>query len=128
MLKDVAGIFGAIMPFLFATVVVLGVLYFRYMRRLETEKTIRLAIEQGQQLDAQLIEKMMEPQQKPHHAPEKLRVGGTITLFVGIGLTVMGLIVDGLDPDERGLLAAGALIATIGVGIVVASRFAKPNT
>ena len=129
MMKDIAEIFGVIMPFLFAAVVVLGVLYFRYLRRLETEKTIRLAIEQGHHLDAQLIEKLMEPQQKSQQGPEKMRAGGTIVLFVGLGLAALGVIKHGFNDIDHNVLGAGALVALIGAGIVTASYIAKkPNT
>jgi hypothetical protein len=128
MLKDMAEIFGVIMPFLFAAVIVLGVLHFRYLRRLETEKTIRMAIEHGQQLDGQLIEKLMEPQRK-QAGPEKLRVGGTIVLFVGLGLAALGVIKRGFGDIDYSVLGAGALVGLVGAGILLASYIAKkPNT
>ncbi len=112
-----------IVPFLFAGTVVFIVFYFRHARRREAEQTIRMAIEKGQVLDAGVIEKLLEPPRR--YGPGRLRVGGIIVAFVGVGLAAMYFILGNEDGGDRGLLGAGALVGSIGIGLLVAS-LAKP--
>lgn len=100
-------------------------------RERERQRTIRTAIERGQQLDPALLEKMMA---RPEHmdkmlergggsqTPEQLTVGGIITMFVGGGLALLGTFISRLEPRALWpLLGAGALVAMVGLGLLVAA-------
>ena len=113
---------SSIIPFLFAAVVVLAVFYFRHAQRREAQKTIRMAIEKGITLDPVVIEKLMPPPRL--HSAHRLQTSGIILLFLGVGLTLLHLIVIG--PELRsGPLNGAVIIGFIGIGMLVASRFTR---
>lgn len=122
-MHDLVRIFGVIMPFLFAAVIVIAALAFRYASRCESEKTIRAAIEKGMVLDAAVIEKML-PQRR--YSPRRLQIWGIILISLGIGLAVMHIFVGGPD-GRRGPLGPGLMIGIVGIGMIVASRVTKPD-
>ncbi len=97
-------------------------------RERERQQTIRAAIERGQQLDPAVLEKVMSrsaAQDAGSGSPTswvQLMIGGIITLSVGPGLALMGVLIGNSAPLAYWpLLGAGALVATIGLGILVAA-------
>jgi hypothetical protein len=97
-------------------------------RERERQQTIRAAIERGQQLDPTVLEKVMSrsaAQDNGSGGPQswvQLMIGGIITLSVGPGLALMGVLIGNSAPLAYWpLLGAGALVATIGLGILVAA-------
>ena len=96
-------------------------------RERERQQTIRIAIERGQQLDPEVLEKVMSrsASHKSEDGPASwvhLMIGGIITLSVGPGLALMGVLLGRSAPEAYWpLLGAGALVATIGLGILVAA-------
>jgi len=97
-------------------------------RERERQLTIRAAIERGQQLDPAILEKVMSrsaAEDTGSGSPQswvQLMVGGIITLSVGPGLALMGVLIGNSAPLAYWpLVGAGALVATIGLGILVAA-------
>lgn len=97
-------------------------------RERERQQTIRAAIERGQQLDPSVLEKVMARQawnDRPESGKEpwvQLMVGAIITLSVGPGLVLMGYLLGKAAPLAYWpLMGAGALVGTIGAGMVVAA-------
>lgn len=96
-------------------------------RERERQQTIRAAIERGQLLDPAVLDKVMarsaaEPSGGSAQNWVQLMIGGIITLSVGPGLALMGVLIGNSAPQAYWpLLGAGALVATIGVGILVAA-------
>jgi hypothetical protein len=88
-------------------------------RRKHALDTIRSAIERGQPLDAQTIELLLG---KPSRAQERrdLRVQAYVWLALGAGFAVWALI--GFDKVHMVILGLGAVIASVGVGLLVAAR------
>ena len=60
----------------FVAIAVIAKTWGPFVTRRETEKTIRAAIEKGQQLDPAVIEQMLRPKQRPGR--EGLLVGGAV--------------------------------------------------
>jgi hypothetical protein len=71
----------------FVAIVVLAGVWLAYARNRETQKTIRLAIEKGMQLDAALIDSLVP---RRSGKPEDYWIGGVISIAVGIGLPILG--------------------------------------
>ena len=123
-MHSIEGVLGITVPFLFSAIIVIAVFYFRHARRRETELTIRLAIEKGQHLDPALIERLLENPQR--NSSQRLQIWGSILIFVGIGLGVLHLVVGG-DTLREGPMPGAVMTSIIGIGLLVASRFAKSD-
>ena len=113
-----------------AMVVVANVVREIFMRR-ESEMTIRLAIEKGQQLDPATIDKLLKSNKKG--SADSLMVAGGVTLATGLGLPIMGYFIGwGGEHDAfYPLLGVGALVSFIGLAFLVLStviRNRKPQT
>ena len=73
---------------IFVAVAVVAGVWREYASKRETERTIRAAIEKGQQLDSALVERMLRP--KKGDETRGLIIGGTVLIAIGIGLPIMG--------------------------------------
>ncbi len=98
-------------------------------RNRETQKTIRLAIEKGQTLDPATLERLLQGSSPaPAPAPQTrfgLITGGLVMLCIGVGLAVMGWFISLDQPGAfHPMLGVGSLVGLIGVGLLIASRFA----
>ena len=92
----------------------------------ERQQTLRLAIERGQQIDPQLIEKIMAGDKKPKDSQFGLLVAGVVVSFAGVGMMLMGLILGGGDLQAlKGLIGSGVLVGMVGVGLFVAHRLQR---
>lgn len=123
-MADFGGTILGAMPFLLAGGIVFTVAYYRHARRRETEQTIRAAIEKGQQLDPALIEKLLE--QPRRHGGQALKIGGIILLFLAMGLAVLHFVVGG-EALREGPMPGAIVVGFIAMGLLVASRFTKPE-
>jgi hypothetical protein len=106
----------------FIAVVVVAGVWREVATRRESEMTIRLAIEKGQQLDPATIDKLLGPNRKRRSA-DGLMVAGGVTLATGLGLPIMGYFIGrGGDADAfYPLLGVGSLVSLIGVALLVLS-------
>ena len=101
----------------FVAIVVLAVVWLAHARNRETQKTIRLAIEKGMQLDAALIDTLVRPKSGK---PEDYWIGGVICIAVGIGLPILGYFVGRIEPIAFfPIVGAGILVGLIGISLVV---------
>ena len=92
----------------------------------ERQQTLRLAIERGQQIDPQLIEKIMAGDKKPKDSQFGLLVAGVVVTFAGLGMMLMGLILGRGDIEAlRGLIGSGVLVGMVGVGLFVAHHLTR---
>ena len=98
-------------------------------RHRETQRTIRQAIESGQTLDPATLERLLQGNAPaPQPAPQTrfgLITGGIVMLCIGAGLAIMGWFISLDQPGAfHPMLGVGSLVGLIGVGLLVASRFA----
>lgn len=97
------------------------VLHFR--KRNETEKTIRLAIEKGQQLDPETLERLIgEPSSDTGLTKTSARHNGIITAFVGLGLAAFDMFI-----GTWIMRAIGVMVFFIGAGIFLSAPWAKDD-
>lgn len=104
--------------------VVLGLfLMFRYRTRAELQKTVRQALDKGQELTPEIIDRLGQPQQARYSDLRR----ALIWLAIGIGFAAFGLI---LDEDEavRPLIAVGAFPLAIGIAYLIMSRVSEKDT
>jgi hypothetical protein len=100
----------------FVAVAVMANVAREVLMRRESEMTIRLAIEKGQQLDPATIDKLLRHSRKG--GADSLMVGGGVTLATGLGLPIMGyFILEAFRP----LLGVGLMISIIGLTLLVLS-------
>jgi len=114
------GIAGAAFWVFVAAVAIAGIWREVVFRR-ESETTLRLAIEKGQTLDPAVVEKLLKPRSK--RGPEGLLVAGGLNVAAGIGLPVLGYL---LEASGNGrafypLLGVGILTFLIGVAFILLS-------
>lgn len=114
----------AFMPFVVAIVAIIAIVGFRFFRQRETEKTIRAAIEKGVTLDPVIVDRLLGPPRR--YSPQRLQTWGIILIFLGIGLAVLHLFVGG-PQGRHGPMGPGIMLGIVGIGMIVASRFSKPE-
>lgn len=107
------GVIALLIPIaLFAAITVIVVLYFFFSHRTRAEfqRTVRAAIEQGQQLSPELLARLGE---WPTGRQADLR-RGVIAIALGLGIAAFGLLV-GEEDARQPMLAIGALPFLVGV-------------
>lgn len=92
--------------------------FFRYRTRMETQRTIRIALDKGTNLDPEFLKHLGEPE--PNKDKDLRRA--LIWLSLAVGLVLIGFAVP--EPDAlRGLLAASALPFSIGCAFLIMYRY-----
>jgi len=101
---------------------VLGLLfYLRFRAKLEYQRTVRVAIERGQQLTPEFLERLGErPAARGRHRDLRM---GVISIAFGIALACCGLLAED-DDAIRAFLAIGNIPFLVGVALVVLWKFA----
>ena len=110
-----------IVMFIVIGLIFLIVLYFRYRSRAEIQQTIRLALERGNELTPELVNRLGEPQPGRN---KDLRLA-LIWLALAAGLVMCGFAVP--DPSGyalQGCLAGAAFPFAIGVAYLIMWRYA----
>jgi hypothetical protein len=105
-----------------STAVVLGLFFhLRFRAKLEYQKTVRVAIERGQQLSPELLARLGErPAARGRN--RDLRIG-VISIALGVALACCALVVED-DDAVRAFLAIGNIPFLVGVALVVLWKFA----
>lgn len=89
--------------------------YIRYRSRKEVQQTLRTAIEQGQQLTPEMLERLGGPQTTGNQDLRR----GIITAAVGVGLIVFSFIHTGMGEDGAvGVRAGGFMVLVIGLAFL----------
>jgi hypothetical protein len=111
---------------IFVAVVVVAALIYYYACHRERQKTIRLAIEKGTPIDAELIEAIDRP--RPAR-PEDYSIGGYICAAAGIGVFIFAFFIKQVEIKAfYPLLGAGVLTFMVGGGLLhVAKMIARRN-
>ena len=106
--------------------VVFGLLFwFRYRARREMQETLRVALDKGQDLTPEIIDRLGHPKA----APDKDLRLGVLWLAVAAGLVLIGFAVPDHSGDAlRGLLAGAAFPFAIGVAYMILHFFTGRST
>lgn len=105
--------------FIGITVVMCVLVLYRYRGRSDVQTTIRAALDKGQELTPELIDRLGHPK-PPKNKDMRL---GILWMSVAAGLVLIGFAVP--EPEAlRGLLAGAALPFCIGVAYMLLHKFA----
>jgi hypothetical protein len=120
---DLAGAIPAVAFWIFIAVVVVAGVAGGAFRHLETQKTIRQAIQAGQTLDPETLDRLLRSSRGPSGPPSRSGywVGGILMLSIGAGIAMIGWATSQTNPsDLYPGLGAGAMVGMIGVGLLAA--------
>jgi drug/metabolite transporter (DMT)-like permease len=104
------------MLFICLTLAIVLPIFFRYRFRTEVQTTVRSAIEKGQELTPEILERLGESK-KPKNADLRK---GIMSLMVAIGIATFGYFVD-IDDEDVGnvFLAIACIPAFVGIAYMV---------
>lgn len=120
---EVAASIGAFGFWLFLAVVVGGAMWFDARKKESQQETLRRLVESGQNIDPAVVDKMLRSTGS-ERKDRDLKVGGIITLFVGVGLAVMGWFIGQFDQQAfKAMLGVGGMVGLIGVGLLLAGAW-----
>ena len=124
---DITAAVGAAAFWFFVAVCVAAGAAQAISRNRETQKTIRQAIEKGQTLDPDTLERLLHGSREPKTPQSRfgLALGGLIMICIAIGFVLMGWFVTMSQGggDFHVFLGVGCLIGMIGVPLLIASFF-----
>jgi hypothetical protein len=104
-------------------VVILVFLFLRYRARLDYQQTVRFAVEKGQQLTPEFLERLAERSIKQERNPNRDLRFGAIAIAIGLAIGSFGLILG--EPDAvRPLIGVGNLPFLVGVAMLALWKFA----
>jgi hypothetical protein len=102
---------------------IFGIIY-DYRKRRDALDVVKLAIERGQQLDQDLINKLTG--RNPARNINGLMIGGIITMTAGIGIVIMSFFLARIDAEAFFPVCGGGIIAIcVGIGLLAASYFIR---
>jgi len=94
-----------------------------YKKRQIALEPLRAAIERGQQLDPEVVERLLAPEARAALNPLYLRVGGIITVATGVGVIILSFLLTQIVPFVfYPVLGGGIVVLCIGVGLIIAAR------
>lgn len=102
-----------------AAVFALAFMY-RARQRREVQLTVRQAIDKGQELTPELLEKLGETGARPHSDLRR----GVVAVALGLGIALFGLIL-GQEDAMRPLVAIGAIPFLIGLAYLGLWKYAS---
>lgn len=113
--------------FIFLSVATVAGIVGEYKRRELLIGPLRAAIERGQALDPQIIERLMAPEPPGEPlSPLYFRVGGIITIAAGVGVAGLSYFIAQVVPLALyPLLGLGLVAVCVGAGLLVAARVVR---
>ncbi len=117
---------GAVAFWMFVAIIASVSVLSTVFRHRETQKTIRQAIERGQSLDPQTLERLLSADRPPAPTKAGLGIGGIVLVCLGVGFALMGWFASQTKPDALYPgLGVGSLIGMLGVALLLASLFVR---
>jgi len=110
--------FIAIVMFLVIGLVFVLLIYYRYRSRSEMQQTIRVALEKGDSLTPELLDRIVDPKQ---NGSRDLR-RGMISVALGMGTAMFGFFVDE-DDAVRPLIGIAMFPLMVGIAYLLMWRF-----
>lgn len=116
---------GAVAFWGFVAAVVVAGIWLDVRKRESQHETLRRIIESGQPIDEAFMDKILALNGSGDHLHRNLKVGGLIIIFVSFGMVVLSFALGERNSDHLlPLLGVSGLIGFIGIGLLVASKFA----
>jgi hypothetical protein len=130
MFHSLAGAIVAVAFWAFLAVAAVSGMRYDFRKRQLAMESVRAAIERGQPLDPDLVERLLaQPHDRgrEHEAlaalEPNLQIGGIITLCASVGVAIASLFVGLQYPVAKyPMLGGGILGFCVGIGLVIAAR------
>ena len=117
---------GALGFWLFIASVVVAGIWFDAKKRETQQETLRRVVESGQNLDPELIDRMLKTSNENERPDRELKIGGVITLSVAPGLMIFGYFLNQLEEGLFGVfLGVGLLVGFVGIGLLTAGKMVE---
>ncbi len=117
---------GAFGFWMFIAAVVVAGVWFDAKKREMQQETLRRVVESGQQLDPELIDRILKDNADNERPDRDLKVGGVITLSVAPGLVLLGYFLGKLEEQVFGvMLGVALLVGFVGLGLLVAGKMVE---
>jgi hypothetical protein len=109
---------------LFIGAVAIAGMITEYKRRRIGIEVLRMAVEKGQQLDPEMVEKLMSCEHRAARIdPLDLKLGGIITIASGFGLCPLAYFISRVAPIAfYPIVGTGALAVFVGAGLLFGAR------
>lgn len=120
--EEILGLFIPIAFFIATVLVVWIVILFRYRGRRDVQATYRAAIERGQELTPELLERLGERQPKNRDLRR-----GVVLLGTGLAFAIFGVVL-GEEDAIRPMLAVGAFPFLIGAAYLGLWKFGEKDS
>jgi Domain of unknown function (DUF6249) len=113
----------AIAFWIFVAVVSVAGMVQDYRKRQLALEPLRIAIEHGQQLNPEIITRLLGREERHENVnPLDLKMGGIITCASGVGVALLSFFVAQVFPPYHWLvLGVGVLALCVGVGLMIAA-------
>jgi len=119
----VVAVFIPITILISAAIVFIVFLFLRYRTRYDYQRTVRLAVEKGQQLTPEFLERLNDRAIKQERNPDRDLRLGAISVAIGLAIGSFGLILG--EPDAvRPLMGVGTLPLLVGLALLALWKFA----
>ena len=115
----------AVFFWIFVAVVAVAGMIQDYRKRELALQPLRIAIEHGQQLDPEIIRRLLGQEERQHEPldPRLLQVGGIITIASGVGVALLSIFVALVHPPHHWIvLGIGVVAICVGVGLLIAAN------
>ena len=127
MQEAVVAVFIPIVMFIVIAVILCVYFYMRHRTSEAVQKTVQTAIEQGQQLTPEILERLGQAPQRRNSDNENSDLRrGVILIGAGLGIAAVGALL-GEEEAVRPLLAIGSLPFLVGVAYLGLWKFGKPD-
>ncbi len=126
--NSLSGAIVAVAFWVFLAICAVAGMKYEFRKRQLAMESLRAAIEHGQRLEPDVVEKLLarhgdSEADRPENLVPYLHIGGVITIAAGIGVLIAAFLVGLQYPIARlPMLGAGALTVCIGAGLLVAAR------
>ena len=119
----------AIAFWIFIAVVSVAGMIQDYRKRQLALEPLRVAIEHGQQLDPEIITRLLGREERHEQTdPQELKIGGIITCASGVGVALLAPFVAQVFPPYHWLvLGVGVVALCVGVGLLIAANSLRPG-
>ncbi len=126
-MNSIAGAVAVVAFWTFVAVSAVTSIRYDYRKRQLAIDALKCAIEHGQTMDAQVLEKLLSPEKaRTEDYPRQLTVAGIITASVGIGLMPLSLLVGQIEPKAfYPILGSGIVVFCTSVGLLIAARYLR---
>lgn len=120
----------AITFWIFITVVSVAGMILDYRKRQLALEPLRIAIERRQQLDPEIITRLLGKEERHEQLdPQLLKTGGIITSASGLGVGLLvAFVAQVFPPYHRLVLGIGVVAVCVGVGLLIAASSLRHNS